>query len=661
MDFVQIGFLSALGALSIPVIVHLLFKRRSRTVQLGTLRFLRAVIEQNSRRKKLKRWLLLLLRLGAVAALVMLFARPYFAEKKKAGDGRHLVLLLDKSATMQLQNEGQRLVDIAMAQAQDVLKAADDNTGVEVAWFDHAVAPVADEKQGAGSVTLKAPEQCYGATNYGAALMWARDRLLASDAAKKELYVFTDLQQSGLGWNTVEPLPESIVVTVRDIGRSVVSNVSIASTSAPRTLIRPGDPFLLNATISNEGAFPIQEQVVSLMMKQGEQVITVPKRMKLGAGELVTAEFVVDGLNSGLWTGTIQLEAVSDDLAFDNLRHVAVMVDEQIPVLIIDGRPSGTPILAGSYFLDAALRLAPTGEKFEGSPYQTTVVSLEDGASLPDLKAFQVVALTNVADVSKSDAAKLQSFVAAGGGLLVFCGDNVTESSCKNLQAADLTIGKITGVEMAIDLPWRFASWDEHHPVLEPFNDPQHGDLRRLAFRGITRVTLAEQSKAIASFRDQVPAVVERTVEQGRVLWFLSACDRQWGDWTRSRLFLPFVHRLAGRLSGLTDGGPVRELLIDSDHSTTPETVPGVIERGRFWEVVNCSPRESEGEHCSVEGFTERFGLTLSQSASASATPQPIVADAGIDLRQDELWPWCLVMLVGILLSESFLANRTLA
>ena len=175
MDFVQIGFLSALGALSIPVIVHLLFKRRSRTVQLGTLRFLRAVIEQNSRRKKLKRWLLLLLRLGAVAALVMLFARPYFAEKKKAGDGRHLVLLLDKSATMQLQNEGQRLVDIAMAQAQDVLKAADDNTGVEVAWFDHAVAPVADEKQGAGSVTLKAPEQCYGATNYGAAGVRCRE------------------------------------------------------------------------------------------------------------------------------------------------------------------------------------------------------------------------------------------------------------------------------------------------------------------------------------------------------------------------------------------------------------------------------------------------------------------------------------------------------
>ncbi len=661
MNFVQIGFLSALAALIIPVIVHLLFKRRSRTVQLGTLRFLRAVIEQNSRRKKLKRWMLLLLRLGAVAALVMLFARPYFAEQKKAGQGRHLVLLLDKSATMQLQNEGQRLVDLAMAQARDVLKAADENTGVDVAWFDHSVTPVSDSKSAAGSLTLEAPEQYFGSTNYGAALMWARDRMLASDATKKDLYIFTDLQQSGLGWNTVEPLPETVAVHVRDVGRSVVNNVSIASTSATSTLIRPGDPFRLTATISNESAFPIEEQVVNLIMKQGEQEFTVPKRMKLGAGELVTAEFVVDGLKSGLWVGTIQLDAVSDDLAFDNLRHVAVMVDEQIPVLIVDGKPSNTPILAGSYFLDAALRLAPTGKTFEGSPYQTTVVSLEDGSSLPDLKPFQVITLTNVADVSKSDAAKLQAFVAAGGGLLVFCGDNVTESSGKNLEAAGLMIGRITGVDMAIDLPWRFASWDENHPVLKPFNDPQHGDLRRLAFRAITRVTLAEQSKAIASFRDQVPAVVERTVEQGRVLWFLSGCDRQWGDWTRSRLFLPFVHRLAGRLSGLTDGGPVRELLIDSDHSTTPDTIPGVIERGRYWEVVNCSPRESEGGQCTVDDFADRFGLTLADAESETAIAQPVIADAGIDLRQDELWPWCLVILFAILLGESFLANRTLA
>ncbi len=661
MNFVQAGFLAALGALVIPVIVHLFFKRRSRKVQLGTLRFLREVIEQSSRRKKIKRWILLTLRLGAVAILVLLFARPYFAEKKQAGNKRHLVLLIDKSATMQLQSEGQRLVDTALSQARDVLRAADENTTAEVAWFDHAVTPVTDTKQNAAQISLKAPGLCFGATNYSAALTWARDRMVATDASKKQLYIFTDLQQSGFAGNTFDSFPEGVTAEVRDVGRSIVSNVSVASTSPASTLIRPGDPFRVSATISNEGAFPIEEQIVTLNLHQGEQKTSVEKRMKLTAGSLVTADFEVETLTPGLWQGTIQLQSVTDDLAFDNLRHVAVMVDDQIPVLIVDGRSSDTPILAGSYFLEAALRLAPPGQKYEGSPYQTTVVAGDNGSSLPELDGFQVVVLTNVADLAKTDAAKLHAFVKAGGGLLVFCGDNVDKGSCGHLNDAQLTVGRIDGVELATDLPWRFTSWQEKHAVMQPFNDPQHGDLRRLAFRGVTRIQLNDDSTAIASFRDLVPAVVERNLGEGRVLWFMSGCDRQWSDWTRSRLFLPFVHRLTGRLCGLTDGGPVREVLIDSDHKLSPDTVPGVSEKGRFWEVVNCSPRESEGEHCSVDEFAERFGLTLNQDETVAAGEPTAVAQAGIDLRQDELWPWCLLVLVGVLLGESFLANRTLA
>ena len=662
MNFVQTGFLAALGALVIPVIIHLLFKRRSRTVQLGTLRFLRAVLEQNSRRKKIKRWMLLALRLAVVAILVMLFARPYLEEKKPAGDGRHVVLLIDKSATMQLQSDAQRLVDDAMSQAQEILRAAGDDTGVEVAWFDHVVTPVTDSKQSAEQVTLTAPGLCFGATNYSAALTWARDRLVATDAAKKQLYVFTDLQQSGFAGNTLDGFPETVEVFLRDVGGSVVSNVSVASTSAASTLIRPGDPFRLSATISNEGAFPIEELIVTLTLRQGDQKMAVEKRMKLEAGALVTADFEVEKLTSGLWQGTIELQSVTDDLAFDNLRYVAVLVDDQIPVLIVDGQPSETAILAGSYFLNAALRLAPTGEKFEESPYQTTVLPYHQGSRLPSLEGFQIVVLANVADLSQPDATTLQAFVKAGGGVLVFCGDKVVKGSCRNLDEAQLTVGTIAGSELATDLPWRFESWKEDHAVMEPFNDPQHGDVRRLAFRGVTRLQLNDRSVAVASFQNNVAAVAERLVGDGRVLWFASSCDRQWSDWTRSRLFLPFVHRLAGRLCGLTDGGPVREVLLDSEHAAASDKVPGLFEKGRFREVVNCSPRESEGERCTSEEFAERFGLTLSQGeATSEKQPTTLVADAGIDLRQDELWPWCLMALVGVLLSESFLANRTLA
>src|ERR671910_180177 len=52
MHFVQAGFLGALAALAIPVIIHLLFRTRPRPVDLGTLQFLRVVLSANARRRR---------------------------------------------------------------------------------------------------------------------------------------------------------------------------------------------------------------------------------------------------------------------------------------------------------------------------------------------------------------------------------------------------------------------------------------------------------------------------------------------------------------------------------------------------------------------------------------------------------------------------------
>ena len=63
MGFVQFGFLAALAGIAVPIIIHLVFGQRARRVDLGTLRFLRIALSQNARRKRLKRWLLLALRM----------------------------------------------------------------------------------------------------------------------------------------------------------------------------------------------------------------------------------------------------------------------------------------------------------------------------------------------------------------------------------------------------------------------------------------------------------------------------------------------------------------------------------------------------------------------------------------------------------------------
>src|SRR5919109_1229376 len=111
MGFVQASLLAALAAVILPVLAHLLFRRRSRPVDLGTLRFLKVAVRQDTRRRWLKRYVLLALRLGCVIVLVLLFARPFRAELFGDGDGGLAILLIDRSASMSRLGNGDRLID----------------------------------------------------------------------------------------------------------------------------------------------------------------------------------------------------------------------------------------------------------------------------------------------------------------------------------------------------------------------------------------------------------------------------------------------------------------------------------------------------------------------------------------------------------------------
>src|SRR5437773_4683402 len=142
MSFLQIGFLTALGGLAIPIVIHLVFRQRPRRADLGTLRFLRIVLAQNARRRRVMRWLLLALRLACVALIAFLFARPYWLGAFAAGEKRTTVILIDQSATMDLRQDGVRLVERAVGSARELLTTSNANDRFEIAFFDHAIRPL---------------------------------------------------------------------------------------------------------------------------------------------------------------------------------------------------------------------------------------------------------------------------------------------------------------------------------------------------------------------------------------------------------------------------------------------------------------------------------------------------------------------------------------
>ena len=82
MQFVHPEVLWALSALTIPVLVHLFSFRRHRKVSFSQTAFLKEVRMESRSRNRIRNWLVLLLRLAAMACIVLAFAEPMWPTKK---------------------------------------------------------------------------------------------------------------------------------------------------------------------------------------------------------------------------------------------------------------------------------------------------------------------------------------------------------------------------------------------------------------------------------------------------------------------------------------------------------------------------------------------------------------------------------------------------
>jgi hypothetical protein len=649
MQFVQFGMLGALAALAIPIIIHLMFRERERPVDLGTLQFLKVVLRENAQKRRVKRWLLLALRLACVAVIASLFARPYLLATEAVEGDRLVVLLLDRSASMGL--KGTRPIDGALAEARKRIAQVGKGTRLEVALFDRAVTPV-EKPADLGSTGL---DPSPSGTDYNAAMAWARDLLARVHSKQKQLHVLTDLQRSGLDRGDKVTLPADVDVHLNDFGRAFPNNLSVTAVEVEPAMARPGESVTVRATVFNASALPVTKLPVVLRLDSGLQPIQASKTMDIDGRTSATIEFALPRMPVGLFRGDVFISP-NDELTFDDRRYLAINVAPPLPILIIDGDPGASPVEAETYFLAAALRLAPAGERYPKSPFDVRRFNLR--SSIPDLTRATpaAVVLANVDRVSDADAARLAEYVKSGRGLVVFTGDRVKAEGMQSLVRNGLGVRALVGPETTTDLPWRLERWETRHPILRPFADPEHGDLHRPSFVTITKVKPDLNARVLASFRGGDPALIEQTLGRGKILWWLTGCDRSSGNWPKGRLFVPMVHQMLAYATGLAEGGPIRH------EQATADRPQGITESDGIVHVTNADPTESETARCTPKEFANRFGF-------AHPDPSPSIASKARDaksthddrLRPDELWPWLALSLLGLMLLENYLANRTAA
>ncbi len=125
MSFLYPGFLLALSALIIPIIVHLFNFRRYKKLYFSNVSFLQNVKEETRSRSKLKHFLTLLMRLLALVFLVLAFAQPYIPSEGTStvkGDIA-ISIYIDNSFSMEGEGSEGRLIDLAKERAIRIVES----------------------------------------------------------------------------------------------------------------------------------------------------------------------------------------------------------------------------------------------------------------------------------------------------------------------------------------------------------------------------------------------------------------------------------------------------------------------------------------------------------------------------------------------------------
>jgi len=557
VSFLAPLFFLGLAALAVPVLIHLTQRERKTVVEFPSLMFLRKIPYESVQRRRIRDWLLLALRLAALAMIVAAFARPFLRGSQLAaapGGARDIVVLLDRSYSMGFGDmwtraqraAAQAIGDTTPADRISVVLFAD---GAEV-----ALRSTPDRSRAVAEINAAAPGP--GATKYGPAIKLAGSMLSESLLPKREVILVSDFQRGGWQPDDTLRLPGGTLLTPVAVAPGDGVNLALAPVTLHRQSAQGQERVGVTAGVLNRSATAVNDVGLQLEI-EGRVLQTLKVSLAPNASASVAfTPVAVAAVNThaairisdepkgssprtvgGQLTGGGEPSGSpkADALPRDNVFYFVLSPSAPVPVMVVgqSGRSDASLYLARALDIGDAPR-------FESSSQAADALGAE-------VLAKSRLLILNDVSVPEPLAQRLTAFVEGGGGLLLAAGPRATWPGSRTAwlpASLENTIDRTRGA------PAKLSAIDYGHVVFEPFRAPRSGDFAAARFYSYRGLKAAKDATVLARFDTGEPALVERTPGRGHAIVFASTLDLSWNDLPLKPVFLPFIHQLGRRLSG---------------------------------------------------------------------------------------------------------------
>jgi hypothetical protein len=580
-------FWIGLGTVTVPIIIHLLNRRRFRIRQWAAMQFLLDSLRRNRRRLRIEELILMALRCLLLFLLAMAIARFTGCgdDDILAGDQapETTVFILDDSFSMAQKIGGPTILENAIKDlAGNIKRIAANAKSDRIAILLTSRPGVDDAFQGLVGVSgqeeieqliarVEAVEPSDAPARLGEALA-AAGEILANEDKPKNVFVFSDFRAVDLGRGSAgqyqaafKALREQDVrVVTLDYGRSVNSNLTVEKIELLDKWALAGVPARVGVVVRNNGSVRLENVAVSMSARwrldnADERAVfpaeTIPS---IAADSSVRMEFTVTLPKPG--SAAITAELPSDHLSGDNKGYLALDVRKFLRVLIVDGHQDMTdPSMSEAYRL--GLLLDPQKNASHGN--KVTIVPTE-AVGAQNFRDYDLVVLLDVpklpsmlnpeGKVIYPLLMSLERYVQDGGGLAIFTGSNLNLAFYNGPMYAE----GIGLSPLVISPPRGDASAREKYRRLDARSVEGDQFLRSLRGEGgaircamvrfyaytpsdpLTGGSSAsgdiKPPRVVAKFTapdggDGPPAIVVRQFGKGTAMMFYSTASTRWNDW----------------------------------------------------------------------------------------------------------------------------------
>lgn len=358
MQFLNPLFLFGLLAISIPIIIHLFNFRRYKKLEFSSIKYLKQVLLETKKQKKVRNLLLLLSRILSILFLVLLFSYPYIQKQdsnllSKAKNS--VVVFIDNSFSMQNNSSQGSALDQAKQRAKEIIDAYgnEDSFMLLTTELLGKHQSFVDKKR---FVELVNEVEISSVSSLNSSSLQKAFSLLNTKQTNRLLYFISDFQSPGFDVENF-PMDTTVLTNFVPIEVNNLDNLYIDSISFASPIFSLSNNVTINIKVKNSSENDAEKVGLKLYLND-KQISIASVDIPSNQSEVIEMSFPLE--SRGIIHGRISI--LDNPISFDDDFFFTIHTKESINILSVNSQ-SPNPFIQKLFSNTPELNLVNINDK----------------------------------------------------------------------------------------------------------------------------------------------------------------------------------------------------------------------------------------------------------------------------------------------------------